>query len=67
MNNNVKPGWQTTEFWITVVITILGALELAGVIGTEDANAWIELFKPLILVIVPAVYTYSRMQVKRGG
>lgn len=33
-----KPGWKTTEFWLTVVSQIVGLVWASGVI-TEGSNA----------------------------
>ena len=29
----MKPGYKTTEFWMNLVVTILGALLMGGVLG----------------------------------
>ena len=34
-----KPGWKTTEFWVTVATSIAGLLAMAGVIKPEQASA----------------------------
>ena len=34
----VKPGWKTTEFWVTVVAQILGIMALSGVITPEASG-----------------------------
>lgn len=62
-----KPGWQTTEFWITILSTLIGALVLSGVIGQGEADSWLELLAPLLNALVPAVYIWSRTKVKIGG
>jgi hypothetical protein len=64
---NIKPGWQTTEFWIAIVTFLFGALTLTGVIGEEESNQWAELFKTLIMVIVPSVYINGRAKVKSAA
>lgn len=64
---NIKPGYKTTEFWVTILVTLVGILQLTGVIGNEEGQQWIDVLTPLILAIVPAVYAYGRSQVKRGG
>lgn len=32
----MKPGWKTTEFWMTVVITIVAMLAALGIVGPAD-------------------------------
>ena len=34
----MKPGWKTTEFWLTLITQILGLLQLTGVIKPEEAG-----------------------------
>lgn len=32
----MKPGWLTTEFWMTIVVTIVGLLAALGIVGPAD-------------------------------
>ena len=32
----MKPGWQTTEFWMSIVFALIGLLASIGVIGPAD-------------------------------
>lgn len=32
----VKAGWKTTEFWLTLIGTVLGVLVALGVISAQD-------------------------------
>lgn len=34
----MKPGWQTTEFWVTLVIQLMGILVLTGVYDPQIAG-----------------------------
>ena len=57
MNGNVKPGYATTEFWLTVItnlITVIGALK--GVINPETMA--------IILAVLNGVYGILRSLVK---
>jgi len=64
---NVKSGYKTSEFWITVVTSLFGALVLAGVLTQEEATEWMAIFAPVLLLIVPQVfYVVSRAKVKSG-
>ena len=39
-----KPGWRTTEFWLTVAATAVGLLYASGVIAPESgADRWLGL------------------------
>lgn len=58
MNNEVKSGIKTTEFWLTVVtnlITIIGTLK--GVIPAETMA--------IILAVLNGIYTVLRSLVKQ--
>lgn len=60
-----KQGYKTTEFWMTMVTAVFGALVLAGVLTQEAAAEWMAILAPVLLLIVPNVmYTYSRAKVK---
>lgn len=72
---NIKPGWQTTEFWLTAVATIAGALVpiviAYGVLSAEEAEMWLNLILAVAAVVVPIVlassakkYTVSRTALK---
>lgn len=37
MNNEVKPGWQTTEFWTTIFSQIIGIAVILRVVPETDA------------------------------
>lgn len=34
-----KPGWQTTEFWVALIIQLLGVLVALGIIDPEQQTA----------------------------
>jgi hypothetical protein len=58
----VKQGYKTTEFWITAVANIAGAviaiLAGYGMIKREDGDLWLALVQALALAIVPLVVAY---------
>jgi len=35
----VKPGWQTTEFWVTLIVQLVGLVAALGYIVPEQASA----------------------------
>ena len=74
---NAKPGIRTTEFWITAVVNIAGAvlaiLAARGLVKAEESDLWHTLVQslavtviPLALAIVNSAYIKSRAQVKTG-
>ena len=73
--NNPKPGIHTTEFWLTAVSNIAGAiiaiLAAYGLIANDNADLWLVLTQalavaviPLALAIINQSYIKSRAQVK---
>lgn len=71
---NIKPGWQTTEFWMTIVSSIVGMLTLFGVVAKEEADSIVVLVQSLVtasiglaLAVAPIVaYIKSRAEIKRA-
>lgn len=70
-----KSGIHTTEFWLTAITNITGAVLLLlagyGLIKQEEADLWLVLVQaiataaiPLALAIVNASYIKSRADVK---
>ena len=63
-----KPGWQTSEFWVTVAVQVVGLMAAAGIFSTEQANQWqraCEMAGGLIAMIVSNIaYAQSRAKVK---
>ena len=61
----VKPGWQTTEFWASLLNAVLMVAVAIGLIGQDAATEWTALLVPVIAAVVPlVVYIYGRSQVK---
>ena len=69
-----KPGWQTSEFWLTLAAQVIPVLVLLGVLtpdqssGVNDAVANVikDAFALLASVIPVAVYVWGRAKVKSG-
>ena len=60
-----KPGYKTTEFWLTLVNTVLMALVAFGAVGPGEADEIGDLAAPLVGAVIPiAVYIYARAKVK---
>ena len=61
----MKSGITTSEFWVTIVYTILMSLVGFGVIPQGEADELKDVLSPLIAAAVPvAMYVYSRAKVK---
>ena len=71
---NIKPGWQTSEFWMTIASSILGMLTLFGLTTKEEADSIVAIVQSLVtaliglaLAVAPIIaYIKSRADVKRA-
>ena len=67
-DENTKPGYKTTEFWVTVVCQIIGILALAGVItplqSTELSAAVQQLVGAVVMGASAFGYSLSRGSAK---
>jgi hypothetical protein len=65
----MKPGWQTSEFWITIASVIITSLSVFGYIQPEDFNGTNLAAQNIVLTIFSSVnsflYIYSRLNLKR--
>ena len=66
-----KPGWQTTEFWLTLFVAIPNALHTAGLLGAADTGLLSGNFSKIAAGIVAAMtvwkYCHGRTNLKLGG
>lgn len=74
----MKPGYKTTEFWVTAVVNIVAAvvalLGVRGLVTAEEGDAYIAVagaiasaVAPLAAAFVTGRYINSRTDVKRNG
>lgn len=65
----MKPGIQTTEFWMTLVPQIATILVVVGVLPSEDVDGVTKMIAGVIAGIVSLVslvaYVWSRVQLKK--
>jgi len=67
-----KPGYQTTEFWLTLVSQLVPILVLTGALSPEEAtevqegtsNAIVTGFAFIQAVVTAVMYIYNRARVK---
>ncbi len=64
-DETTKPGYKTTEFWVTVVCQILGILALAGVISPEQNTALADGVSQIVGAVVTALATFG-YSISRG-
>lgn len=61
----VKPGYKTTEFWLTLVSTLLGLLFASGVIAPEGTDGLSKAFAFVATALTTMGYAVSRGLAKR--
>jgi len=65
---DTKPGYKTTEFWLSLLATLLGFLLASGVMDTVPEESWIaRLIGGLVAVLATLGYSASRAKVKSGA
>ena len=66
----MKPGYQTTEFWITIITQILGVLATTGMLTPDQSNtlsqAAIQLGGVVAMAGSAFGYSLSRGKAKSG-
>jgi len=66
--NETKPGYKTTEFWLSVLATLLGFLLASGAMDTVPQDSWIaKLIGGAVAVLATLGYSASRAKVKSEG
>jgi hypothetical protein len=78
MFDTIKPGYRTSEFWITVVVNLAAAVLAVvahyGLLTDDESALWLALVRaaaaiaaPLVMAIVSREYIRGRTQVKSRG
>ena len=65
-NKEIKAGWRTTEFWITVVVALGSLLWGANVLDPEGAGTANKVFGLVVSGLAAVGYTVSRGLAKKG-
>jgi len=60
----VKPGYKTTEFWMTAGATVVGLAIASGIV--PDTGVWPKVVALVISAFAAMGYTVSRTAVKNG-
>ncbi len=65
---NIKPGYQSTEFYVTLISQAVGILALTGVVIPDQAGelvkAIVTIAGAVISIIPAATYIYNRTWLK---
>ena len=59
-----KPGYKTTEFWLSLAAAALGAVIASGAVPTD--GPWVQAVALLNTALVAMGYTGSRLTLKNG-
>ena len=65
--NEVKPGWKTTEFWLTLCVTLASVLWGADVLDPDAAGTANKVFGFVVAALGAVGYTVSRGLAKKGN
>ena len=63
--NGTKPGYKTTEFWMTVAADVLGLVTLSGAI--VEGTTMSTIVGGAIIVLSTLGYDAARSKAKTGG
>ena len=61
----MKPGYKTTEFWLSMIAVALGAVQASGLIPGE--SAWGQMLGTAVVAQVSLGYTGARLNLKKNG
>ena len=63
-----KPGYKTTEFWLSTIAMVIGALMASGVMASLATDHWAtRLVGGAVAVLAALGYNASRSKVKSNG
>lgn len=61
-----KPGYKTTEFWLSTVATLCGLLYASGVIAPDGTGTVEKVVALVVSVLASLGYTAARKAVKQS-
>lgn len=62
MADEIKPGWKTTEFWKSAVVTVFALVMASGVIPSE--GPWAQIAGIVAAVLQSVGYANARATIK---
>ena len=66
--NETKAGYKTTEFWMSLLATLLGFLLASGAMDAVPGDSWIaKLVGGAVAALASMGYSASRAKVKSQG
>lgn len=64
-NAKTKPGFKTTEFWLSLLAALMGFLMASGIMDTApEGSVWPKVVGGIMAVLAALGYTASRAKVK---
>ena len=60
-----KPGYRTTEFWLSLAAVAVGAVQASGFVPNE--SVWAQVLGTITVALVSLGYTGARLSMKKGG
>lgn len=60
-----KPGYKTTEFWLSLAAVAVGTVQASGLVPNE--GAWAQILGTVTVALVSLGYTGARLSVKKNG
>ena len=68
---NIKEGWKTSEFWVSIITALCGVSIILGLFSTKDLSEFMTVTEKLVgilMALIPTVsYTSSRSNVKQNA
>lgn len=61
----VKPGFKTTEFWLSLIVTVATLAIASGTIPTD--NPYVQIASAIAAALSQAGYSFSRASTKNGA
>lgn len=63
--NETRPGYKTTEFWLSLLATVIGLVMASGALDNVPEDSWItKLIGGAVAVLTALGYSASRAKVK---
>jgi hypothetical protein len=60
-----KPGYKTTEFWMSLLAVAVGAIQASGLVPME--GAWNQILGTATAALVALGYTGARLSMKKNS
>jgi len=62
-----KPGYKTTEFWLSTAAALVGIAIASGAVNPDGGGAWDKVVGMIVATLAAMGYTISRGNVKASG